>query len=121
LWQKLMIYTSSDALYRGLPIHRFLIRRLRSSGMSSGATVMRGLWGFHGQRHPHGDKLFQLTRQVPVTTVIVDTPERIARSFEIVDECTRQHGLVTSELVPALVYVDGDKRIGSTGLADYRY
>ncbi|MDT5011436.1 MAG: hypothetical protein QOH57_3053, partial [Mycobacterium sp.] len=71
LWQKLMIYTSSDALYGGLPIHRFLIRRLRSSRTSSGATVLRGLWGFHGQREPHGDKLFQLTRQVPVTTVIV--------------------------------------------------
>ena len=121
LWQKLMIYTSSAALYDGSPIHRFLIRRLRSSGASSGATVLRGMWGFHGQREPHGDKLFQLTRQVPVTTIIVDTPDRIARSFEIVDECTREHGLVTSELVPALVYVDGDKRIGGIGLADYRY
>ena len=121
LWQKLMIYTSSSAIYRGAPIHRFLVWRLRASGVSSGATVLRGIRGFHGQREPHGDKLFQLTRQVPVTTIIVDTPERIARSFEIVDECTREHGLVTSELVPALVYVDGGKRIGGTELANYQY
>jgi PII-like signaling protein len=121
LWQKLMIYTSSAALHDGAPIHRRLIRELRTSGAASGATVLRGLWGFHGNRKPHGDKLFQLGRQVPVTTIVVDTPDRIARSFDIVDEFTREHGLVTSEMVPALVLVDGDERIGGTGLADYRY
>ena len=91
------------------------------SGAASGATVLRGIWGFHGGRKPHGDKLIQLSRQVPVTTIIVDRPDRIARSFELVDELTSEHGLVTSEMVPAVVLVDGDERIGGTGLADYRY
>ncbi len=121
LWQKLMIYTSSDALHDGTPIHRGLIRKLRTSGAASGATVLRGVWGFHGSRKPHGDKLIQLSRQVPVTTIIVDRPDRIARSFDVVDGFTRDHGLVTSEMVPALVVVDGDERIGGTGLADFRY
>jgi PII-like signaling protein len=121
LWQKLMIYTSSSALHDGAPIHRALIRELRVSGAASGATVLRGVWGFHGSRKPHGDRLFQLSRQVPVTTIVIDTPDRIARSFEIVDEFTREHGLVTSEMVPALVIVDGTGRIGGTGLADFRY
>jgi hypothetical protein len=35
--------------------------------------------------------------------VVVDTPERTRRWFEIVDEVTRYTGLVTSELVPARV------------------
>lgn len=121
LWQKLMIYTSSAALHDGTPIHRGLTRELRAGGAASGATVLRGIWGFHGDRKPHGDKLFQLARQVPVTTIIVDTPDRIARSFEVVDEFTREQGLVTSEMVPALVLVDGDERIGGTALADHRY
>ncbi len=121
LWQKLMVYTSSAALYRGAPIHRALIRDLRTSGAASGATVLRGVWGFHGDHKPHGDKPIQLARRVPVTTIIVDRPDRIARSFEIVDEATREHGLVTSEMVPAHVIVDGDERIGGTRLADYRY
>jgi PII-like signaling protein len=121
LWQKLMVYTSEAARHDGLPIHRALVRRLRRSGTASGATVLRGIWGFHGDRKPHGDRLFQLSRQVPVTTVIVDTPESIARSFDVVDELTRRHGLVTSEMVPALVLVDGDNRRGGTALADYRY
>jgi PII-like signaling protein len=121
LWQKLMVYTSSAALHDGAPIHRALIRELRKTGAASGATVLRGVWGFHGARKPHGDNLFQLTRQVPVTTIIVDPPDRVARSFDIVDEFTRDHGLVTSEMVPALVLVDDGIRIGGTALADYRY
>ncbi|MBV9514075.1 MAG: DUF190 domain-containing protein [Mycobacteriaceae bacterium] len=121
LWQKLMIHTSSAAMHDGAPIHRGLIRALRASRAASGATVLRGVWGFHGNRKPHGDKPFQLTRRVPVTTIIIDTPERIARSFEIVDEFTREHGVVTSEMVPALVLVVGDERIGGTALADFRY
>jgi PII-like signaling protein len=39
---------------------------------------------------------------VPVVTVIVDTPERIGRWFDVVDELTDETGLVTSEQVPAL-------------------
>ena len=104
-----------------MPIHRALVRRLFDSRAAGGATVLRGIWGFHGDHEPHGDKLFQLARRVPVTTIVVDAPERIAASFDIVDELTGEHGLVTSELVPALVSVDGGERRGGTGLAQYRY
>ena len=82
---------------------------------------MRGIWGFHGDHEPHGDKLIQFGRQVPVQTIIIDTPEEITRSFEIVDELTGTHGLVTSETVPALLALDGGERHGSTNLADDRW
>jgi hypothetical protein len=36
-----------------------------------------------------------------VATVIVDTPERMGRWFELVDAVTDETGLVTSEMVPA--------------------
>lgn len=121
LWQKLMVVTSEATRYGGAPIHRALVRRLWESGSASGATVLRGIWGFHGDHKPHGDKLIQFGRQVPVLTVVVDTPSSIAKSFDIVDELTDTHGLVTCELVPALLAVDGDRRHGGTDLADYRY
>jgi PII-like signaling protein len=79
--------------------------------------VLRGIWGFHGDHKPHGDKLIQLSRQVPVTTIIVDTPESIAHSFDIVDEVTGRHGLVTSEMVPAMLTLDGGERRGGVRLA----
>src|SRR5581483_12356668 len=52
LWQQLMIYTSESQLHRGQPIHRALVQRLRASG-ASGATTVRGVWGFHGAHAPH--------------------------------------------------------------------
>jgi PII-like signaling protein len=49
----------------------------------------------------------QVHRHVPVATVTIDSPERIARSFQIIDELTDQHGLVTSEVVPAMRALNG--------------
>jgi PII-like signaling protein len=121
MWQKVMVYTSEAQRHGGQPIHRALIRRLRQSDHARGATVLRGIWGFHGDHPPHGDKLLQLGRHVPVTTIIVDTPDNIARTFDIVDELTQEHGLVTSEMVPALLAVDGDDRRGGTNLARHDY
>jgi PII-like signaling protein len=121
LWQKLTVHTSESTRHDGVPIHRALVRRLWESQATSGATVLRGIWGFHGDHKPHGDKLIQFGRQVPVTTIIVDTPRGIARSFEIVDELTGTHGLVTCETVPALIALSADGRDGRTELADARY
>lgn len=119
LWQKLMIYTSEATLHDGVPIHRALVRRLHESDAVGGATALRGIWGFGGGQQPHGDRLLQLSRQVPVTTIIVDTPTRIAAAFDIVDEVTADDGLVTSELVPALVSIDDGLRRGGLQLARY--
>jgi PII-like signaling protein len=101
LWHKLMVYTSEAALYDGQPIHRAIVRQLRAAGIA-GATTLRGIWGFHGDHAPHGDRLLQLGRHVPAVSVVVDAPERIATAFAIIDELTREQGLVTSETVPAL-------------------
>ncbi|KAA8963984.1 DUF190 domain-containing protein [Mycobacterium sp.] len=121
VWQKLMVYTSEAAGSGGVPIHRALVRRLLESGMARGATVLRGIWGFHGDHEPHGDKLFQLVRRVPVVTIIIDRPEWIVRSYDIVDELTAGHGVVTSEMVPAAVSLEGPKRLGGARLAQLDY
>jgi PII-like signaling protein len=100
LWQKLMIYTSEDARAGGRTLHRELVRRLREAGVA-GATSLRGIWGFHGDHAPHGDRLLQVRRHVPVVTVVIDRPQRIATAFDVVHGLTGQRGLVTSETVPA--------------------
>jgi PII-like signaling protein len=115
VWQKLMVYTSEQALHHGQPVHQALVRRLRSSG-ARGATVLRGMWGFHGAAAPHGDRLLQLGRRVPVVTIIVDTPDRIATSFDIVNELTATHGEVTSETVPALAAITDQEHRGALQL-----
>ncbi|MGH3846297.1 MAG: DUF190 domain-containing protein, partial [Pseudonocardiaceae bacterium] len=99
------------------PVHRALVHRLRGSG-ARGATALRGMWGFQGQIPPHGDRLLQLRRHVPVVTVIIDSPDRISASFDIVDELTTEHGLVTSEMVPALAAITSDEQLGGLHLAE---
>jgi PII-like signaling protein len=121
LWQKLMVYTSEATLHDGVPIHRAITRLLFDSEAARGATVLRGIWGFYGDHKPHGDKLIQVARRVPVTTIVVETPERIAASFDVIDELTGEHGLVTSELVPAAVSIDDGRVAGTTTLAHFDY
>ena len=120
LWQKLMVYTSESHLYDGEPVHRGILRRLRET-RARGATSLRGSWGFHGDHEPHGDRLFQIGRRVPVVTVVVDTPENIATAFDVIDELTTEHGLVTSEMVPALRYFGPGTGGGGLELASLDY
>jgi len=96
---KLMIYTSEAALHDGQPIHRAIVRRLRAAGIS-GATTQRGMWGFHGDHQPHGDRLLQLGRRVPAVTIVIDTPQRIQAAFDLIEDLTAEQGLVTCETVP---------------------
>jgi PII-like signaling protein len=110
LWHKLMVYTSEAAQVSGAtrrdgqPMHRAIVRRLRAAGVG-GATTMRGIWGFHGDHAPHGDKLLQLGRHVPVLTTVIDTPGHIATAFGIIDGLTSEQGLVSCETVPAMAPV----------------
>ncbi|QLL08839.1 DUF190 domain-containing protein [Mycobacterium vicinigordonae] len=121
LWQKLMVHTAAVGHDETQPIHRAIVQQLMQSQAARGATVLRGIWGFYGNHKPQGDKLFQLARQVPVTTIVVDTPQAIARSFDIIDELTGHHGLVTSEMVPAAMTVNGPEHKPETPLAEYDY
>ena len=97
---KLTAYTSEAARHDGRPAHRAIVRRLRSAGVS-GATSLRGIWGFHGDHAPHGDHFPRHGHHVPVITTVVDTPERIAIAFDVIDSLTAGRGLVTAETVLA--------------------
>jgi PII-like signaling protein len=110
VWQKLMVYGRE-------PLHLDLIHALRTAG-AGGATALRGIWGYHGDHEPHGDRLFALRRRAPVVTVIVDTPERARRWFDVVNGVTAAAGLVTCEMVPAARASGPDVVLGALRLAD---
>jgi len=99
--QKLTVYVGEQARHEGRPLYSALIARLLGEG-AAGATALRGLWGYHGAHSPHGERMLSLRRSVPVVTMLLDTPANTRRSFEIVDDMTRQTGLVTCETVPAV-------------------
>jgi PII-like signaling protein len=93
-WQKITVYTSEATGQ-----HTELVERLRRAG-AAGATVLRGVWGYHGDHAPHGDRLLQLRRRVPAVTIAVDSPANVARWASVVEDVTARSGLVTSEIVP---------------------
>jgi PII-like signaling protein len=115
-WQKLTVHAAEDARHEGHALYLQLIRRLREEG-ATGATALRGIWGYSGAREPHGDRLLSVRRRVPVVTVVVDTPAAIERWWRVVDEVTDETGLVTSELVPAVQVVGPGLRLGGLRLA----
>ncbi|MEC9322946.1 MAG: DUF190 domain-containing protein [Actinomycetota bacterium] len=109
---KVTVRTDEDSRHDGTPVHRALVSRLMQTDHANGATVLRSIWGYHGAQAPHGDQLFQLARHVPVSTVIVDTAESIAASYPVIDELTVTHGLVTCEIVPAMLALDHGRTQG---------
>ncbi|MGH3262375.1 MAG: hypothetical protein ACRDNS_10290 [Trebonia sp.] len=52
---------------------------------------------------------------------MIDRPERIADSFQIIDEITSDHGLVTSEMVPAARATSEAETRGGLRLARHRF
>jgi len=101
LWTKLMVYCSERSEHQGRTLYLELIRRLRAEG-AAGATALRGVWGYHGDHPPHGDRLAALRRHAPIVAVLIDAPSRCERWFEIAAELTEETGLLTAETVPAL-------------------
>ena len=99
-WRKLMIHAARDTRFGGESLHYQLVEQLRRSG-ASGATSLRGIWGYRGQATANGDSAWSLRRTSPVVTIVIDRDQQLAESWEAIDLLTSRHGLVTSELVPA--------------------
>jgi PII-like signaling protein len=98
-WQKLTIHVEEQARHGAHPVHSALLLALRDAG-AAGATALRGVLGFYGEREPFADRFLSLRRHAPVLLVVIDRPEQVRSWWPRVDEITAEHGLVTSELVP---------------------
>ena len=90
---KVMIHSGSESL------HYNLLEELRHTG-AAGATTLRGVWGYRGDKAPHGDSARSFRRTSPVVTTVIDGAGQIAASWAVIDRLTRDRGLVTCEVVP---------------------
>jgi len=97
-WRRLTVHHGEQSRSRGRPLAAAMVPRLRAAGVA-GASSLRGIWGYHGDHAPHGDRLLSLRRRVPVMTSVVDTTERIGLAWDVVDDLTDETGLVTIETV----------------------
>ena len=97
---KLTVYTSEAARHDGHPVHRAIVQSLNSAGIS-GATTVRGIWGYHGDHAPHGEHFPRQAHHVPVVTTVIASAEQISAAFDAIDPHTADRGLVTAETVLA--------------------
>ena len=97
---KLTVYTSEAARHDGHPVHRAIIQSLNSAGIS-GATTVRGIWGYHGDHAPHGEHFPRQAHHVPVVTTVIAAAEQVSAAFDAIDPHTAERGLVTAETVLA--------------------
>ena len=116
-WLKLMLYSSEQNRFEGRPAHVAAVHALRQAG-ASGATALRGVWGYHGDHRPHGDSFWTVRRRVPTVTVVVDLPDRAERWLQILDSVTPTRGLVTAEVVPAFRAAGPDVIHGGLRIAE---
>lgn len=100
-WHRLTVYAASTADHHRIPLRQALVRALYERNVS-GATVVRGIWGFSGDHPPHGDSLLTLRRDSPIIATVVCPPEELDAAWSAIDTVTAEHGLVTAEGVPAL-------------------
>jgi PII-like signaling protein len=116
VWQKLVVYAGQQARHGRHPLYVELIHRLRLEG-AAGATALHGIWGYSGDHAAHGEKFLAVRRRVPVVLTVVDRPARTQEWWRLIDELTTEHGLVTSELVPACQAVGPGTSWGGLDLA----
>jgi PII-like signaling protein len=97
---KLTVYTSEAARHDGHPVHQAIVASLNSAGIS-GATTVRGIWGYHGDHAPHGEHFPRQVHHVPVVTTVIAAAEQLPAAFDAIDPHTAERGLVTAETVLA--------------------
>lgn len=96
-WQRLIAYIGESDQWQGKPAYMALVEEAKKHGIA-GATVIRGIEGF-GVRESgriHTATILELSSELPMLVVIIDSQEEIARFLPIVKEIVKK-GLVTLE------------------------
>jgi PII-like signaling protein len=86
---KVMAYSSDRAA------HQRLVAALRRDG-APGATTISGFWGYRDDTPPHGDRILQIVRHVPLVTIVVSEPDAAARYRTLARETLGPGALVTA-------------------------
>ncbi len=101
----LRIFIGENDRHEGLPLHEWIVRQARESGLA-GATVLRGLEGYGAHSRLHKAKILRLSSDLPLVVEIVDTEEKIQAFLPLIDDAVGE-GLATVERVEVHFYRSG--------------
>ena len=99
-------YIGEDDHWHGKPLVNALVERLRSEGYA-GVTVTRGVIGFGAHSRIHSANILQLSQDLPLVLILVDTEERASRALSVFEEMIDE-GLITVHNVEIVKYRHGN-------------
>ena len=101
--QRLTIVVGESDVLGHRPVYAEIVHRAHAAGLA-GAAVFRGIEGFGASRQIHTNRLLSLSEDMPVSVVVVDTPERIEAFLPEVEELVTE-GLVVVDDVRVVRHV----------------
>lgn len=102
---RLKIYIGENDTYKGKPLYKAIVEKLREMGMA-GATVYRGILGFGKKSKLHSADVLRLSADMPIIVEVVDRGYKIEKAiFEI--KPMIKDGMITIE--PVIVVWVGTK------------
>jgi len=96
--RRVTLVTSESTQGAEGPLYLEFVHALRRAG-ASGATALRGVWGFRGEVVPHGDRVLALRRDVPVIVETVDAAEAASQWLGIAEGLSGEADLAYSQAV----------------------
>ena len=108
--KQLRIYVGEQDKVNGKPLYEALIYEAHKSGIA-GATCFRGILSYGSGSHIHSQKLLDLSFEMPVMIVIIDSEEKINAFIDkanILIESSGNGGLITLETVQIINYIPGN-------------
>jgi PII-like signaling protein len=99
---RMRIWIGEGDKYGDEILYEALIRLFRKEGFA-GATVMRGIAGYGARCLRRSGKTLEMSRDLPVIVIAVDTQEKIDRVMPKIDEMM-SGGMITLETTTVLRY-----------------
>ena len=101
--QKLIrIFIGESDRYQNMPLYKAIVNMCRKEGIS-GATVLRGIYGYGASSVIHSSRTLSLSSDLPIVVEIIDFEEKINHILPHI-EAMVEHGLITIELADVIKY-----------------
>ncbi|GHE75611.1 hypothetical protein GCM10017786_00410 [Amycolatopsis deserti] len=82
---RLSIFIGEDDTWHRKPLYHEIVNRAREAGLA-GATVLHGCEGFGTSSLIHTDRILDLTEDLPIVVIIIDTEDRVRTFLPELDE-----------------------------------
>ena len=104
--KRVTIFVGESDRHAGTPLHEAIVAMLHAEGIA-GATALRGVLGYGATGRTHSAHLLDLSSDLPVAIVFIDSAEKVDRVLPKLDGMVAS-GLVTVEDIRAITYAPGE-------------